>query len=363
VRNTSQDRIEHVVCVINDAEFFGSAVRSAGVKVIELRISAKRPFLSATRAFRKVISSERPDILHSWLYDANIVSRLSVIPFGRIPLITSWQSADYEPAGIVSAGWNPRKVGVLKMIDIATARLTNPYFVACSDFVKRSYERNFGFTGRGVRTIYNAVDPRTLDTVADPRLALRKEFGLPDDSFVFLNVGRLDPQKNQKLILKAFAAALEKLPNSYLLIAGVGSLSEELNADVVRLGLSDRVLFLGRRSDIGSLLEFADVFVFPSLLEGLGLALVEAMFKKLPCIASKLPVFEEFIEDRRNGILIDPSSPADLADAMISLYKNKAWRRSLAIRGFETVSRKFNAAITAKQWEEMYQNVASESHG
>lgn len=354
VRTTSSNKIDHIVCVINNADFFAGDIRDAGYKVIELKIDGKRPFIRAARSFRKVMAEERPDVIHSWLYNANISSRLAALTKRKIPVVTSLQSADYEPDGVKAAKWNPRKVRVLKLLDQITARLYGTYFAACSDFVSRSYQRDFGVDSKRIETIYNAVDVAALSAEKNAREKLRDEFSLPDSAFVYLNVGRLDPQKNQRLVLNAFAKTSAEVAEAFLLIAGEGSLEAELRRLARDLAIDDRVLFLGRRNDIGSLLELADVFVFPSLLEGLPVALAEAMYKSLPCIASRIEVFDEVIEDRQTGLLVNPSSADELKDAMIKLYRDPSLRKRLGENAYSTASSKFNAALTARQWENLY---------
>lgn len=361
VRSTSRDIVDHSVCVISSADFFGPSIREAGYKVQELGILSKRPFFQAAKRFRKVLRQEKPDIIHSWLYDANVSARLATLPGRAIPIVTSLQLADYEPEAARIGNWNPHKVRGLKFIDKITALLTNPYFVPCSQFVKNSYIRNYGITESRTQVIYNSADPTGLTASEDSSEELQRELNLPADSFIYLNVGRLDPQKNHKVMFKAFKEVLLEISNARLLLAGVGGMETELKELTVTLGINASVLFLGRRSDVGALLELADVFVFPSFFEGLGVAMVEAMFKSLPCIASRIEVFEEVFSDRKNGLLIDPHSPVELKDAMILLYKDEPMRKSLGAEAFQTAVEKFEAAKTAKQWEELYTNISAGS--
>ena len=125
--------------------------------------------------------------------------------------------------------------------------------------------------------------------------------------------------------------------------------------------INEKILFLGRRDDVGALLKLANVFVFPSFFEGLPVALVEAMFKSLPCIASRIEVFEEVISDGETGLLVDPASPDELKDAMIKLYKNADLRKSLGENAFRQAMAKFHADTTARQWEDFYQKVKAQS--
>ncbi len=360
VTGTSREIINHVVCVIGKAGFFAPSVREAGYKIIELGISAKHPFLQAASKFRRVVAEEKPDVIHSWLYDANISARLANLLNEKIPLVTSLQSPDYAPEARLAGNWNPHKVRGLRMIDKFTARLTKPYFVPCSESVKNSYQIHYGIDEDKTQVIYNSVDPDSLTASEDDLKKLRCELALSADAFIYLNVARLDKPKNHKILLEAFQKVLLEIPNACLLIAGAGNLDGELKKQAEDFQINEKVLFLGRRNDIGALLEIADVFVFPSLLEGFGLALVEAMFKSLACIASKIEVFKEVITDGETGLLVNPTSPNELKDAMIKLYKNADLRKSLGENAFRQAEAKFNAAATAKQWEKFYQKIKAD---
>src|SRR5688572_26982261 len=124
VSSTSGKIINHTVCVIGEADFFAPAIRKAGGKVVKLGISAKHPFFRAALKFRQVITEEKPDIIHSWLYDANISARLAVFFNIKMPIITSFQVADYEPEAARVANWNSQKVRGLKAIDKLTSVTT-----------------------------------------------------------------------------------------------------------------------------------------------------------------------------------------------------------------------------------------------
>jgi Glycosyltransferase len=95
------------------------------------------------------------------------------------------------------------------------------------------------------------------------------------------------------------------------------------------------------------------------LFEGLPVALAEAMYKSKPCIVSRIGVFEEIMIDKENGILIDPHSVRELSEAMVELYQDKSLRQTLGDRGYETAVSSFDAATTAKLWEELYARIAS----
>lgn len=357
--STSREAVNHTVCTINDSGFFAQQIRDAGYEVIDLGIGQKRPFLRASVAFRRILKEKKPDIIHSWLYDANIAARLARLAHTKIPLVTSLQLADYEPDAARIGNWNPHKVKALKTIDRFTAWLTDPHFVACSKFVSESYIRYFGMRRDRAEVILNSFDPNFL-RMSDRSLAdLSNELGLPVDSFIYLNVGRLDPQKNQKTIIEAFRRVAEKIPNAYLLLVGKGSIESDLRKLAVDSGFGNRILFLGRRKDIGDLLELADVFVFPSFFEGLPVALIEAMFKRLPCIASNMEVFQEVIVNHETGLLVNPNSAEDLSGCMLNLHDDSNLRRRLGESAYMHSSSHFSVRVTAEKWEALYSKVAA----
>lgn len=114
-------------------------------------------------------------------------------------------------------------------------------------------------------------------------LELKSSLGIPADSKVLLSVGEFTANKNQRLVIEA----LPSLPSVYYVLCGRGELMESLKALAVRLGVSNRTMFVGYRDDVEAFYSMADVFVFPSFREGLPVALMEAMASGLPCVASK----------------------------------------------------------------------------
>lgn len=359
VRGTSREEFDHVVCVIGESDFFAPHLREAGYRVIDLDIPGKRPLVRTALKFRRIIAEEKPDVIHTRLYNASISARIAnLLSTGNTPMITSIELADYEPEIIRISKWNPYKVMGLKALDKITSALTGPFYVPCSNFVMNSYRRNFGIDESRTQVIYNAVDPAGLAASPGEKDEARRGLGLPGDAFIYLNVGRLDQQKNHRLLFEAFSQVTAELPNAFLLLAGTGALEEPLKKIATELGLDKKVLFLGRRNDVGALLELADVFVFPSLFEGHPVALIEAMFKSLPCIASRIEVFEEVVADGETGLLVDPHSVTELKKAMIELYENEGLRRSLGENAAREAEAKYTVAVTTRQWEEFYRRSA-----
>ncbi|MDM9385235.1 glycosyltransferase family 1 protein [Chlorogloeopsis sp. ULAP01] len=136
------------------------------------------------------------------------------------------------------------------------------------------------------QTLYYGIDLTVFQDPVDV-VAVRSELGIPKDAFVIGHVGRFEPQKNHVFLLDIAAEVAKQEPKMHLLLVGVGSLRADIEQKVAQMGLGDRVIFAGSRPDVPRLMRGAmDVFLLPSLYEGLGLVLIEAQAAGLPCIFS-----------------------------------------------------------------------------
>lgn len=156
------------------------------------------------------------------------------------------------------------------------------------------------------------VDVKKISSVQVDRAKKRAELGIPEDAFVFVSVGELNENKNHRTVIRAFAKT--DMANSYYLICGEGELKQEHLKLTEELGVSDRVRFLGFRTDVSEILRSCDCFVFPSFREGLSVSLMEAMAAGLPCIASRIRGNVDLLPDSR--YLFESSDEAALCQLM-----------------------------------------------
>lgn len=142
----------------------------------------------------------------------------------------------------------------------------------------------------------NAIDAAAYTYNPAKRAEMRRQLGLTDE-LVVGHVGRFNPQKNHPFLLAIFAALLKKEPNAVLLLVGGGNDMPKIQAKAQELGIVERVRFLGVRSDVADLMQAMDVFVFPSLYEGLGIVLIEAQASGLPCVVADTIPKEAYLTD------------------------------------------------------------------
>ena len=152
------------------------------------------------------------------------------------------------------------------------------------------------FGGAPYQIINNAIDATAYSFNPKKRIEMRHQLGLAD-KLIIGHVGRFNPQKNHPFLLDIFAALLKKEPNAVLLLVGGGEDMPKIQAKAHALGIAEHVRFLGVRSDVAALMQAMDVFVFPSLYEGLGIVLIEAQAAGLPCVVSNTIPREAYLTD------------------------------------------------------------------
>ena len=358
VCNTDPNAFKHTVCYLRPPSDFAAELRAAGHEVICLNLPRKWPWLFAPARLLPLIRSRKPDLVQTWLFEGDVGARLSLLLGPKIPIINTLHLTTYDPETIRAANWPPRKVAALQQLDKLTAWHARPMFVACSQAVRHSVIRNLRVPPDDVRVIYNSIDQATLECEPGAPARVKEEARIPSDGFVFLNVGRLEPQKGQPVLLHAFQEVAADLPNSYLVLVGEGSQAEPLAQLARDLGLEERVRFLGARTDIGACLEMADVFVFPSLFEGLPLAPIEAMLKSLPCIVTSIEPVMELFADGETGLMVAPGSAEEFASAMRKLYQQPELRQRLGSHGRLKAMEKFDSSTGLHAWEHLYRELA-----
>ena len=168
--------------------------------------------------------------------------------------------------------------------------------------------------------IPNGVDETIAARAPEPSAA-RRRLGLPDGRLLG-SVGRLAEQKGHVHLLRALPEIRGEFPDARIVLAGEGPERARLEAEADRLGLSDAVVFLGHRDDVATVLAALDLFVFPSLWEGLPMALLEAMALAKPVVAARCVGVDDLVTDGVTGLLTDPRDPAGLAGAARRLLRD-----------------------------------------
>lgn len=216
-----------------------------------------------------------------------------------------------------------------------------------------------GFDASLTHLIPNGVDTATWSPVSpSERAVLRAKLGL-NDRPVALFSGRLEPQKGLEALLESWKLIVANHPDAALILAGRGSQEVLLREKADRSGISSSVRFLGqlKPDDLRDYYRVADLFVLPSLAEGLSNALLEAMSCGLPVVASRVGGTEDLVSDGVNGLLMEPGSIQPLADAILRLLEDHPAALQKGMRARETVESGYSLERVAERYLELYRSL------
>ena len=354
-----QTRFRSYVCCIRHEGALGSAVTELGVPVHVLGVSSKWRWLGGIRRLRKLIRELDIDLVHTCLFEADIIGGLAA-KLERTPVISTLVTAAYGPEWLID---NPRlnsfKLHVVKGIASLVYKSSHRAHVAISRFVAESYQRTMGLDPRKMRIIYRSLPPGWSGFVGENEVEARDGLRIDGSFPVLLSVGRLTPQKGQRYLVEAMPRVLARFPSAKLLIIGEGFLRNQLTELRDRLGLQAYVDFPGIREDIRTLLEVSDLFVFPSLFEGLGVALMEAAGAGKPVVASDVGPLPEVVSHGETGVLVPPRDPRALADAIIELASDRDRMEAMGQWAREVAAERFDLGRNIKHLEALYESVVS----
>ena len=181
--------------------------------------------------------------------------------------------------------------------------------------------------------IKNGIEPERFSYKPEVRLTKRKELGI-DNNFIIGHVGHLSPEKNHVFLLQIFSKIIEQIPSAKLVLVGNGCLENKLKKIVTERNLSNDVLFLGPRNDVPDLLQVFDLFILPSLFEGLGIVAIEAQAAGLPCLLADTLPQEAFICNYKSLSLDEPDEWISSALTFINNFKRKDTTSQINDRGF-----------------------------
>ena len=295
-----------------------------------------------TASLLRSVTRFRPDVVHTWADDAAV----TVAPIAAA-LDLPWV---HRIANIPSAQYrlHPREPAFLR--GFGHALRVADRVCALSDAAAEDATDYFGIERPAV--IYNGFP-----------LAARHDcrpLGRPAGRFLLLAVGRLDVEKGHAILLDALPAIDRAIPNVACWIAGTGPLAGVLGARASALGLDRVVTWLGYRKDVRRLLAATDVFVMPSLYEGFGNAVLEAMRASVPVVASDLPVLRnDVLRGAPAAVLVAPGDSAALAEAVISLARSPDRRDRMAAQARDATTR-YAAGTMVREWGALYRAVAND---
>ena len=270
---------------------------------------------------RKYVKEEKPDVVVAFMILVYITT-LFALTGARVPIITSERN---DPA---SFSWWKRALRRV-LLPRTTCHVVPTQKI--KDYYTEDIKRKTVIIGNPV-----------TNKVFDVQPVEKKD--------AMINVARLFPQKNQKMLIRAFHSIKDQIPTYQLKIYGEGPLRQDLQSLIDELQLSDRVELCGRTEKVLEEMNAARIFVMSSNHEGLSNAMIEAICIGLPIVSTKVSGTEELIEEGRNGLLTDVGNEQQLADALLRLAKDEALQQSMGKNNKENAKR-FKESEVLNQWE------------
>jgi glycosyltransferase involved in cell wall biosynthesis len=228
--------------------------------------------------------------------------------------------------------------------------------IAISEAVRASSLARGDVSSNDITVVPNGIfEPGAADINSSART--RASLGVSTQTPLIVCAARLEPEKDVETLIAAMAHVVTKSPDAHCIVAGTGSQQEFLHKTIEQLHLSDRVSLLGYRSDVLSLIHAGDIFVLPSLAEPFGLALLEAMALGRPVVATAAGGPLEIVTPGCTGLLVPPSHPQELANALLTLLGDVEARRWMGQNGYQRFQRCFTARQMAQATLDVYKQI------
>jgi glycosyltransferase involved in cell wall biosynthesis len=345
LRNLDATRFDSVVCCIQDRGELADEVESLGIPVQALGLMERGGFdRQVIPALRRLIREQRVEVVHSHLYHANL--------YGRI---AAWR----EDIPVIASVHNTysRRKWHRHLINRLLARITFRITAGSAD-VERDILVHDHVAAEKVVRLPNCIDlDRVVTSLSSAAAKQRLGFG-PADPLIG-TVGRMEEQKGHAFLLDAFAL-LRKMPELEaiplrLLVVGDGRLKSATEQRAKDIGIVGACHFPGSIKDLADISRAIDIFVMPSLWEGLSLAMLEAMAAGLPMVATDVGGARDVLGDGLRGVLVPPANACALAQAIRDLLIDAGRRGTLADSGSTHVRENYSVAALSRQLAGLYE--------
>lgn len=292
---------------------------------------------------------ERPAIVHTHTSKAGALGRLAAWLAG-VPVVV------HTPHGHVFYGHFGRVASRLFLwIERGLARVATELIALTEAERDEHLVRHVG-RPEHFSVVPSGIDLNQFRAAASGGTRVRPSgFDCPLDAVVIGSVGWLTEVKGHRFLIEAFARLKPAHPNLHLVIVGSGGLRDAYLALADRTGIADALHLLGDRQDVPDCLAGMDLFVLPSLNEGMGRALIEAMAAALPVVASKVGGVPAIVEDRRTGLLVPAGDAGALASALEELVQKPAWAKELGAAASRSIGERFGSDAMVRAIESVYE--------
>lgn len=342
------EEFTHAVCTARGHSIQFSQERSFSGQLFDAAGPGSE-FQFLMHRFVRIIRQYRPHIVHSrnWgAIEAVFAARLAAVP------VVIHSEHGYELDMLKGM---PMRRRLLRRVAYG---LADTVFTVSSDL--RDYHAGqAGISPNKVKVLVNGVDSERFSPRPEKKLAFRADFGLPENRFLVGTAGRLVAIKDQALLLRTAKILVQHGSDLCVALAGDGPELESLKALAASLSLSDRVYFLGASRNIAAFLNTLDVFVLPSVSEGMSNTVLEAMSSGLPVVATRVGGNPELIEDHTSGLLFRVGEEAELAEHLSNLAADPQLRHALGASARARILREYRLDGMVDRYRNLYRQLAA----
>ncbi|MGZ4112299.1 MAG: glycosyltransferase [Tumebacillaceae bacterium] len=347
VNNMDIHQFHPQVAVFYEGEF-SKRVRALGIPTTVVESDSKS--LGGLNPLRDLIRDWRPHVIHTHGVRANLIGRLANrkegYPAKSVTTVHSVLALDYPVA------WK-------RMLFGAFEQLTSQYvdhFILVTQAMKQDFLQS-GMPESKLSVVHNAIELPEEPHVHVPQNSLRELLGVGEDVTIIGTVARLHTVKGLTYLLQAIQKIVQERQDVVFPWFGDGDLYETLLSEARELGVDSYVRMLGFRKDVPDMLPQFDLFVLPSLSEGLSLSILEALAVRVPVISTAVGGTPEVITSGEDGLLVPPADPNALADSICLLIKDKELRERLAQAGQDMVFRRFTLKRLVRETTDVYKSL------
>ena len=312
----------------------------ADVKIIKIGFKGKLDFAGFFRLYKN-LKNIKPDVVVTSMFSANTIFRLFQIFFG-------YKSFAREHNIYLEKNW------IQKLTDKVLSYRSEK-IIAVSKTVAEFASKQAGIKLDKFVVIHNGVEISEIEKFKSnfSKKDLRTKLNIKDEDVVFLNVGRLNKQKQQALLINSFKKVVEQNSNAKLLIVGRGGEKDNLEKKINDLSLNNNVFLIGYSDSVYNYYRSADAFVLSSKYEGFPNVAIEAMTFGLPLISTKVPGVDEFLIDGKNGFLMEENSQS-ISDSMIRFMNLSEAEKNSISEEAEKTSKEFDINKTVQKYTDLY---------
>ena len=340
INGLDPSRIQNSVCCLKQAGEFASRIKDRGVPVFEMGLQKGNDLLLPFR-LAMLFRRSKVDIVHTRNAEAFFYGFLGAKIAGVSSIIHSEHGRIFDDRAI--RFWAQKLFS--KYTDI---------IFSLSEQLRSDLVKFVGIPADKIGVLHNGVDVSRFNTVR--REDVRKELGISAERVVVGSIGRLVSVKNYPLLLRAVKSS--NLDMTTILFVGDGPERDKLKKLAISDGLIERVIFLGHRENVADLLGAMDIFVLPSVSEGMSNTMLEAMAAGIPVIASRVGGNPEIVRDGIDGLLFESGNERALSELLRGLVDSPPLRTQLGLAGRKRVVEKFSLEAMISQYDSLYTSVA-----